>query len=68
MSKVIKEYNLPDDKEELEIDQAAHRMYSALIGIKRNIRDIVKYGNTTDDIEKIYEMICNNIAETGLEM
>ncbi len=74
MSKLItsKEYNLPDENAELEIDMAAHKLYSALFEIKQQIRAIWKYEEIDREVQEkvneIYQMVCDQCYETGVEI
>ena len=69
--KAIIEFNLPEDNEEFKDVTNATEYKCALCEIRDNVRYIWKYRDLTPVadavVDEIYEMVCEQIAEVGLE-
>lgn len=62
--KITKEYSLPDDDIEFQIDsKGSSYYYCILIDVQQRIRSALKYPNDTDTIESVLEDIRSLIPE-----
>lgn len=57
MPKVILEYNLPEDKEELDITMKASHYFCALEDLDNFLRGKIKYGEQSEEITAIYQEV-----------
>lgn len=55
--KTILEFNLPDDKEDLQFALNGVSYYLALTDMQDWLRSQIKYGDYTDDQDKLLEII-----------
>lgn len=71
MPKVILEFDSLEERQEMEDAINGWRYSLALHNIKQKIRQIWKYQDLPDDVYKkvdeIYEMVCNEVADSRME-
>ena len=67
--KATLEFNLPEDREEYEMQSNAAKYYLALSDIKDLFRGRAKYQETNVEVhEEVYELICSILNERGIDL